>query len=70
MTETAVEQPREGWAKPGNANRFHYFRGATALCRRWMFTGDLDSDNGNPGEDPRGMDCRQCWRARKREVAA
>lgn len=69
MTATAEQLP-EGWGKPANANRWHYFRGARALCRRWMFMGDLEGDDGKPGDDPRGMDCRQCWRARKREVAS
>jgi hypothetical protein len=65
----ADERPREGWAMPGNASRFHYFRGPMALCRRWMFKGELDADNGKLSEAPQSKDCRQCWRLRKRELA-
>lgn len=69
MTATD-ERPREGWAMPGNATRLHYFRDTRALCRRQMFTGHLDGDGGQVGREAGPEDCRQCWRARKRELAS
>lgn len=68
MSAPTEEQPREGWAMPRNAKRFHYFRDYIALCRRWMFAGVLDSDGGQFGEKPQSTDCRPCWRLRKKEL--
>ncbi len=60
----------EGWGWPLLARKVHYFRGAKALCRRWMFGGALSSeDRGNftaPGPD----DCVVCFRKREKERAA
>lgn len=51
-----VEEPTEGWAKPGLAAKFHYFRESMSLCRAWAFTGPVDADNGKPASG----DCAKC----------
>ncbi len=33
---------REGWALTGRSKKYHYFRNAESLCRRWLFNGLLE----------------------------
>lgn len=55
----------EGWLKPIQARKFHYFRdGRQALCGRWLLlaNGNLEPETG-PGPD----DCAACRRKLDKE---
>jgi len=52
----------EGWARPVNARKFHYYVNGRSLCGKWMLLGGhLDEDEGATSSD----DCKAC--ARKME---
>lgn len=52
-----MSEDARGWGFPGASRKAHYFVGATSLCRRWMFTGELkDTAAGSPD------DCVTCTR--------
>lgn len=58
----------QGWARPANSRKYHYFVGAMALCHRWAFLApDLDDTNDDHAEN-----CAACKREivklRKQEV--
>ena len=39
----------KGWGFPMLSKKAHYFIGSMSLCRRWMFTGELeDSQHSHP----------------------
>ena len=46
---------KSGWGFPGLAKKAHYFIGMRSLCRKWMYGGALEPDNG-PSPD----DCKEC----------
>lgn len=48
----------EGWARPMLSKKFHYFRDAESLCRKWMLKppDGYEPDNGKPTAD----DCAAC----------
>lgn len=51
-------QPTEGWGWPPNSLKAHYFTGGISLCRRWMYSGEL-----NPGLPATSLnDCKECRR--------
>lgn len=56
----------EGWAKPLEARRFHYFRGGRSLCGTWEYyskdKGDYDTAVKNSPAD-----CDACHRKLKGE---
>ena len=54
----------EGWGKPTQSRKFHYFIEGRSLCRNWGWWaqhGPLDNDTGKTNTD----DCAAC--ARKME---
>jgi len=51
---------KEGWAKPFNTRKYHYFVKSKSLCGRWMFFGkDLTPHDGGPLTK---VDCKTCYR--------
>ena len=46
----------EGWARPSNARKFHYYVGGRSLCGKWFFLGEVDEDAG----EPTASDCKAC----------
>ena len=57
----------EGWAKPVNSRKFHYFRGLRSLCMKWMFfASDLDDDYEQINLPD---DCKACLKKRQAERA-
>jgi hypothetical protein len=61
-----VSELDEGWGWPMLSRKAHYFRGAMSLCRRWMYTGTLEAEDGKASKD----DCVPCRRAVDRERAS
>ena len=62
MSDTVT---KEGWAMPGLAKKFHYFRKSRSLCGRWMF-----SPLGLLPDDGKGLDdCVACRRQLEKEDA-
>jgi len=58
-TDKEEEKPiTEGWAKPLNTRKFHYFVDKRSLCDRYMYFGDLEADTGKESPD----DCKSCRR--------
>jgi hypothetical protein len=54
---------QKGWARPGNANKWHYFNDEiTSLCRRWMFVSEHAEDESDDHPD----NCVECRRKKKR----
>lgn len=47
-----------GWGMPGLAHRFHFFKGGISLCRKWMYFGECEPDNGKTNS----ADCKDCRR--------
>lgn len=60
---TIEEKIEEGWARPMAAKKYHYFRGITSLCGRWMYGGELFEDIGPAHKD----DCVPCRRELDKE---
>ena len=58
----------EGWARPSNSKKWHYFRGMQSLCRKWglMIHQAYEDDIESPDN------CAECARrrAKGRAVAA
>lgn len=53
----------KGWARPGNAQKWHYFNDdIVSVCRKWMFAGEMDE-----GQDDHPDNCIQCQRKKKRQ---
>jgi hypothetical protein len=51
---------KKGWGFPGLSKKAHYFdNDAICLCRKWMFTGELD-DKFHDHPD----NCKECVRRR------
>lgn len=63
MTTTPDPTTFEGWARPGGALRYHYFRGGISLCRTWqldaapMFVAPVQTNT-----------CAECERRRRDET--
>jgi len=62
------EKPKEGWYRPPNSRKFHYYVDHRSLCGKWtviLFAGPLDPDTGSTGP----LDCAACARklAKRRE---
>ena len=53
-----MSDDKSGWGFPGRAKKAHYFIGMRSLCRKWMYGGALEPDNG-PSPD----DCKECRKA-------
>lgn len=53
MSDEAVS---EGWARPANARKFHYYIGGRSLCGKWFFLGVVDEDSG----ESTSADCKPC----------
>lgn len=51
-----ASEVNSGWACPSNSRKFHYFVDARSLCLKWMFFGQLQSDDGTPNSN----DCKDC----------
>ena len=69
MTDQATGSgPNEGWQRPGQARKWHYFRDGTALCNRWAWLGRAPLDQDTPGFGKGPNDCAACWRKREAEV--
>lgn len=60
-----TQDPPAGWGKPANSRKWHYFEDARSICTRWLFTGALEPDTGEPNPD----DCAGCRRALERKKA-
>lgn len=46
----------EGWGKPFNSRKFHYFRNGRSLCGKWFFLSkDLER-----GKEEHPENCRTC----------
>lgn len=52
---TKTEKLKEGWGFPLNSKKMHYFIDGRSPCGKWMFFGNLESDE---WEDP--LDCKEC----------
>lgn len=64
------EQRDEGWARPLNSRKFHFFRGARSLCNNWLFLGAVGEGSEIVREEPNGDDCKVCHRKRLAEITA
>lgn len=54
----AEDNIKQGWARPLNASKFHYFVKGDSLCGHWMFLGrDFEPDEYESTDD-----CRVCRR--------
>jgi hypothetical protein len=52
-------KPLEGWGKPSNMKKFHYFHDGRSLCGRVMYLGPhLEPHNGKINPE----DCAECNR--------
>lgn len=54
----------QGWGRPANSNRWHYFVGAMSLCGKWMFGGHLEQGNDNHSDN-----CTSCKTKRATQLA-
>lgn len=34
----------QGWAKPYNSKKWHYFKRGVSLCRQWIYVGEVKKD--------------------------
>lgn len=57
--ETIKVEIKAGWAMPGLAKKFHYFIENMALCGKWLYSGELDKDNGGQVQKD---DCKECFK--------
>ena len=49
---------RNGWGRPLNANKWHYFdNDMISLCRKWMYNGETEQ-----GQDEHAENCVACKR--------
>lgn len=56
--------PDEGWAKPLNVKKWHYFRGGRSLCGSWGYFGTaLQEDDGKDHKE----DCGRCLKKLRKE---
>lgn len=63
------DEKKQGWGWPQRSKKAHWFHGAMSLCRKWMFTGELDSGSVVPLQ--RGPDdCAACYRLLVKEHKA
>jgi len=51
MSKDGPEKAVSGWAFPRDNAKAHYFVGGRSLCRRWLWLGPVEEDNGK--ESPR-----------------
>ena len=50
----------EGWARPLNSRKYHYFKEGRSLCGNWLFLSkDLSPDD--PANDSKD-DCKACMK--------
>lgn len=49
----------EGWSRPADARKWHYFRDGRSLCGRW---GMRRSRHLEPDDEPSADDCAACRR--------
>jgi hypothetical protein len=63
-----MTEPREGWAMPANARRFHYYGAdSRSLCGRWVILGgQREADTGRDGTE----DCAECARRMRKRRAS
>mgnify|MGYP003387276206 CR=1 FL=1 len=53
----------EGWTRPSNVRKWHYYRGLRSLCGKWMlFVHAMEGYE--VGEDDHSENCAGCKRAR------
>jgi hypothetical protein len=53
-----MNKQKEGWGKPTNSKKWHYFIDGMALCGKWGFyRGPLEPDDGESPDD-----CKACRR--------
>lgn len=58
--------PKQGWALPGSARKWHYFTDTCiSLCRKWMFGNTLAYDDSPPKDNPQEecVTCTRKWHA-------
>ena len=56
------EPIKEGWWKPYQSRKFHYFVEGRALCNGWIFPNydEIEPDTGNMEKGP--DDCTACFK--------
>lgn len=63
-------EPAEGWGRPGNAKRTHYFVGAKSMCRSWTYTGALTGELASGGSPPACATCSRLFSLTGKYMAA
>ena len=54
---------KEGWFRPWESKKWHYFRAGRSLCGKWGFPGELSN-----GMDNSPDNCADCRRKRFAET--
>lgn len=60
-----TEHPNEGWHRPGNSRKWHYYRDYRSLCGATLmfFSGPFEQ-----GQDDSPDNCAACRRKREKEL--
>ena len=54
----------EGWQRPANSIKWHYFRKGKSLCDKWLFLNDYF--NKDVGDST--INCKKCQTKRNKEM--